>query len=132
MQRTARLFLRSRRAAAALEFAIIAPLLFASVLGTFELGHAIYEQNHLSAAVAAGARVVTLKGGADETAIKNAVLAKFSSAQQANVTVILTNQTMDSGNFKKIAVTYAYTPIITLGGAFSTVTLSATRYAPII
>lgn len=119
-----------RTGATAVEFAIIAPLLFASVLGTFEIGHAIYEQNRLSGAVAAGARVVTVKGPDDETAIENAILAKYADSEHDDVSIALSTETISGAQFKKIVVSYDYSPLVSLGGAFNEVTLTATRYAP--
>jgi Flp pilus assembly protein TadG len=130
LRRAAGRLFRNRAGAAALEFAIIAPLLFASVLGTFEAGHAIYEQNHLGAAVAAGARVVTVKGAADDTAIRAAIEAKFSDAQQEKLAITLTEETISGQTFKKIVVSYDYDLLVNFGHAFSGFTLTATRYAP--
>lgn len=127
--KTGELF-NSRSGAAALEFAIVAPLLFASVLGTFEVGHMLYEQNHLGAALAAGARVATVDSAGGDTAIVAAIEAKFSTAQPGDLTITLTEETISGQAFKKIVVSYVYTPLVSLGGAFSTVTLTATRYAP--
>lgn len=118
------------RGATAVEFAIICPLIFASVLGTFETGRALYERNRISAACAAGARAVTLSGASDEAAIEAAVRSKFQDTQQEDVTVLLTDETISGGNFKKIAVTYDHDMIVNLGRHLSGFSFTVTRYAP--
>ncbi len=130
MQDAAGHFFRRQNGAAAPEFAIIAPLLFASVLGTFEAGRVLYEQNHLGAAVAAGARVVTVNGAADDAAIRAAIEAKFPDAAPGDLAIALTQQTISGQTFKQIVVTYDHDLIVSFGHSFSGFTLTATRYAP--
>lgn len=130
MRRPATTFLNNRLGAAALEFALVAPLLFAAVLGAFETGRVIYQQNHLSAAVAAGARSVTLNGAADETAIRTAILAKYADAEQAHVVIDLANETISGRPFKKISVAYDHQLLVKYGTGFSGFTLTATRHVP--
>lgn len=130
MRRGAQNFFRNRSGAAALEFALVAPLLFASVLGSFETGRVIYQQNHLGAAVAAGARAVTLNGAADNDAVRNAILAKYPDADRANLAIVLSDATISGKTFKKILVTYDHDFLVKFGPGFSGLTLTATRYAP--
>jgi Flp pilus assembly protein TadG len=132
MRHAANRFLASRLGATALEFALVAPLLFASVLGSFETGRVIYQQNHLSAAVAAGARSVTLNGAADETAIRNAILSKYADADRSHVAIALSQETISGKTFKKISVTYDHQLLVKYGTGFSGFTLNATRYTPAI
>lgn len=49
-------FVRSERAAALVEFAIVLPVLLLLVFGIIDFGRALYTQNNLSAAVREGAR----------------------------------------------------------------------------
>lgn len=130
MRRAATTFLKNSLGAAALEFALVAPLLFAAVLGTFETGRVIYQQNHLSAAIAAGARSVTLNGAADETAIRNAILAKYSDADRTHVAITLASEAISGKQFKKIIVTYDHHTLVNYGTHFSDFTLKATRHVP--
>lgn len=130
MRRATARFFANNLGAAALEFALVAPLLFASVLGAFETGRVIYQQNHLAAAVAAGARAVTLNGAADETAIRNAILAKYADPEKANVVISLSDETISGQQFKKISVAYDHSLLVKYGTGFSGFTLTATRHVP--
>lgn len=127
-----RAFAGERAGATAVEFAIVAPLIFASVLGTFETGRALFARNHASEACAAGARAVTLTGAADESAIEAAVRAKFSADLQDEVVVNLSDETIAGGDFKKIEVVYDHDFIVNFGGGYSGVTFTITRYAPAV
>ena len=121
-----RAFGRDRNGAQAVEFAIIAPILFAFIFGTFEIGRLMYEQNRVAAAAAAGARAVTLYGGSDTANIEAAINAKLPYT----ATVALTNTTFGTQTFKKIDVTYDFDFLIKFNKDWSGVTITATRYAP--
>jgi hypothetical protein len=127
-----RSFARNLDGATAVEFAIVAPLIFMSVLGTFETGRALYERNRAAEACAAGARAVTLNGAADETAIEAAVRAKFSAELQDQVDVDLDDVTISGGSFKKIEVVYDHDFIVNFGSGYSGLTFTITRYAPAV
>jgi Flp pilus assembly protein TadG len=120
--------LRSRDGAAAVEFAIIAPVIFAFLFGIFEVGRVMYEQNRVAAAAAAGARAVTLYGADDETAIEDAINAKLPYA----ATIEFEDLTLGSQEFKKIIITYDFDFLIKFTEGWSGVTISATRYAPAV
>lgn len=119
-------FTRDRSGAQAVEFAIIAPVLFAFIFGVFEVGRLTYEKSRLAAAASAGARAVTLYGGDDETHIEAAIDAKLPF--DANVTF----RDVDFGGqaFKEIVITYNFAFLIKLTPGLSSVTITATRYAP--
>ncbi len=112
--------------AQAVEFAIIAPVLFAFMFGIFEIGRLTFEQNRVAAAAAAGARAVSLYGAADTTHITSAINAKLPYAAQ----IVLTDTTMGTQAFKKIDVTYDFAFLIKFSHQWSGVTITATRYAP--
>lgn len=117
---------RDRSGAQAVEFAIIAPILFAFIFGVFEIGRVMYEQNRVAGAASAGVRAVTLYGASDESAITAAINARLP------YTATVTYQTVMMGTqpFKKIDVSYDFDFLIKLTPAWSGVTLSTTRYAP--
>jgi Flp pilus assembly protein TadG len=124
------LLARDRRGAAAVEFAIIAPVMLASVFGVFEVGRLMYDQSKVAAAAAAGARAVALYGGADTTNVTNAINARFTTAQRQKLTTTLTTVTMGGQNFRRIIVTYNFSFLIKFGHRFNGMTITATRYAP--
>lgn len=121
-----RAFGRDRNGAQAVEFAIIAPILFAFIFGTFEIGRLMYEQNRVAGAAAAGARAVTLYGGDDTSNIEAAINAKLPYT----AAVALTDTTFGTQTFKKIEVTYDFDFLIKFNKNWSGVTITATRYAP--
>ncbi len=63
--------LRSERGAAAVEFALVLPILLVLALGIVEFGRAFQVQATLAAAAREGARVLALQG--DEAAVEAAV-----------------------------------------------------------
>jgi Flp pilus assembly protein TadG len=121
---------RDRSGATAVEFAIIAPLIFMSVLGTFETGRALYVRNHMNEAAAAGARQAIISGNSNNSAIEAAIRAKFKSARQADLTVNQTNEVIGGRNFKKIELVYSHDFIVNFGRGLSGLTFTAERYAP--
>lgn len=119
-------FARDKSGAQAVEFAIIAPVLFAFMFGIFEVGRLMFEENRVAAAAAAGARAVAIYGASDTTNIEAEINAKLPYT----ATITLTDTTMGSQSFKKIDVTYDFDFLIKLGNGWSGVTITATRYAP--
>jgi len=119
-------FARDKGGAQAVEFAIIAPVLFAFIFGVFEIGRLTYEQNRVAAAAAAGARAVSLYGATDTTHITAAINAKLPYTAQ----VALSDTTLGTQAFKKIDVTYNFSFLIKFSHQWSGVTITATRYAP--
>ncbi|MEK7264506.1 MAG: TadE/TadG family type IV pilus assembly protein [Pseudomonadota bacterium] len=119
-------FARDRSGAQAVEFAIIAPVLFAFIFGIFEVGRLTYEQSRVSAAAAAGARAVTLYGGSDETHIEAAISAKLPYAADID----LSDTTFGGLAFKQIVISYDFDFLIKFAPGISGVTITATRYAP--
>ncbi len=115
-----------RTGAQAVEFAIIAPVLFAFIFGTFEIGRVMYEQNRVAAAAAAGVRAVTLYGPSDITKIEDAINARLPYTAAISVT----DTTFGTQPFKKIDVTYDFDFLIRFNKDWNGVTITATRYAP--
>ncbi|HZN33068.1 MAG TPA: TadE/TadG family type IV pilus assembly protein [Pirellulaceae bacterium] len=62
LERSCRIFRRKRRAAAAVEFAIVAPVFFLLVFGMIEYGRMVMVQQVLTNASREGARVAVLDG----------------------------------------------------------------------
>ncbi len=123
-------FHRDNSGAQAVEFAIIAPLLFATLFGAFEVGRMMYERNLLSAAAAEGSRAVALYGAADTTNITNAIKSKLSKLDQNELAVVLTDETFGTATFKKIEITYNFDFLIKFSKDWNGMTITATRYAP--
>ncbi len=126
--RSTKSLLRDQRGAAALEFAIIAPVLFAFMFGIFEVGRVMYERNRVAAAAAVGARAVAMYGADDEDAIEAAINAKLPYEAD----IAFTDVTFGEQDFKQIDITYDFDFLIKFSHEWSGVTITATRYAPAV
>jgi Flp pilus assembly protein TadG len=124
--------LSDSRGATAIEFAIICPLIFATVLGTLESGRALYERNKLSAACLAGVRAVAVHGAEDDDAIRNAIESRFSENELDNLEIEILDETIDGAAFKKLELTYDHSLIIKLGHHVGELQFVVTRYAPAV
>lgn len=123
-------FFKDRRGAAAIEFAIVAPVLFALLFAVFEIGRLMYQQSLVAAAAAAGARAAAVYGADDDASIEAAVEARFGSTQIGNLDVNLSAATFGTQDFRRIDVTYDFDFLIHFSDDWSGVTITATRYAP--
>lgn len=123
-------FAADRRGAAAIEFAIIAPVLFAMLFGVFEIGRLMYEQSRAAAAAAAGVRAAAVYGAGDDASIEAAVEARYGSAQIADLQVTISDETFGAQAFRRIDVIYDFTFLIHFSDNWDGVTITATRYAP--
>lgn len=90
---TATKFIRSQRAAAMVEFAIVLPVLLLLVFGIIDFGRALYTLNNLTSAVREGARLGSVQSTPNTAAIQQRVsdyLTPFgwSSVPSATVTEV--------------------------------------------
>ena len=86
LQRSCRLFRRNRRAAAAVEFAVVAPVFFLLVFGMIEYGRMVMVYQVLTNASREGARAAVLDG-ATTTSVTTAVNSYLSAAAVSGATV---------------------------------------------
>lgn len=111
--------LRTERGAAAVEFALVVPILIVLALGIAEFGRAFQTQATLAAAAREGARVFALGGTAAE------VGAAVESASTSLDATLLAAVPDDSSGACEVTVTYPMPFLIT--GFFGTsIDLSAT------
>ncbi len=112
-RRDAREMSRVRRAArdaggaAAVEFALAAPLLFLMIFGTLEMAHAFYVRGVLTGAVNAAARNSALQSGPNSQADIDAAVTKIVKAGVPNSTVTFTRK--NYAEFSKIGKPEDYT-----------------------
>ena len=83
----------ARRAAAALEFSLAAPLLIAMLAGASDLGMAEYSRASIAGAVAAGAEYAMLTGSAVLATNVQTMVRSTASVDTANLTVTVTGPT---------------------------------------
>jgi Flp pilus assembly protein TadG len=86
LERPCRLYRRNRRAAAAVEFAIVAPVFFLLVLGMIEYGRMVMVQQVLTNASREGARAAVLDG-ADWPEVEALVTSYLTSGSISGATV---------------------------------------------
>jgi Flp pilus assembly protein TadG len=86
LERPCRLFRRKRRAAAAVEFAIVAPLFFLLVFGLIEYGRMVMVQQIITNASREGARTAVLDG-ATTSGVQTAVNNYLTSGSVSGATV---------------------------------------------
>ena len=99
---------RNDRGAAAVEFALVAPLLVLLVFGVAEFGRAYYVQTTLSGAAREGVRVMALKN--DASAARSAAVSAASTlgvtSAQVSVSPSSCVSTADSAVSATVTVTY--------------------------
>jgi Flp pilus assembly protein TadG len=89
LERLRRLCRRDRRGAAAVEFAIVAPVFFAFLLGMIEIGRGVMVQQIITAASREGARLAVLEGATSSsvtTSVTNYLTVASVSAADTSVT----------------------------------------------
>ena len=144
LKRFAARLARNRRGAAAVELALVAPMLVGIVLPMVDLGMGAFARMRVQNAAEAGAQYV-LAHGYNSTAITNAVQAATSlgntvSVAPATACHCVTSNTLGSavtcgsacadgstaGNYATITATVTFTPLFSYGGFGSARTLTGT------
>src|SRR5437868_13300327 len=116
-----KIFAKSDRAAAMVEFAIVLPILLLIVFGIVDFGRALYMANKLTSAVREGARLASTQISPDptvaasKTAVTNAVTA-YVQAISAGAAAPTVSETFSGAppNMQSITVqitAYPFTPI---------------------
>ena len=132
MRKLSRLFKRFARnedGSPAIEFAIVAPVFVSVCLGVISLGYAFQVRNEMAHAADSGIRQVLMDPAITdqdlETAIKNA----FPESDPDNLTVALTETTIDGIEYRSIALSYPFTRIV-IPGLSDNMTLALSRRTP--
>lgn len=109
----------SERGAAAVEFAILLPLLLMLVLGTIEFGRAYNAQITLTNAARDGVRVMAINNDATaaKTAAQNAAASVSSTIPASDV--ILSTTTCSTGNQVTLTIKYTLSTITGIAGPFA-------------
>jgi Flp pilus assembly protein TadG len=99
-----------RSGAAAIEFALVFPVLVTLLIGLLQLGWALHCASSVRWALETSARTLLLNPGATAGDLKTAMVAKLSNvADSSNLSVTLTTQTAAGGaKVLHAASTYAY------------------------
>jgi Flp pilus assembly protein TadG len=110
-----RILRRNEVGAAAVEFALIVPMLLLLVFGIAEFGRAYNIQVSLSAAAREGARVMAIED--DAVAARAATLAAAPSLQATNTNVEVTPLSCAPGSNATVNATYSFDFVTGLFGA---------------
>jgi len=100
---------RDERGATAVEFSIIASLLFTLILGIFNTGWAIYCGSDVRHAIERGARVYIVKPTATDTELRAAIQSNLQTVPISDVAITVTKPSVSGANVAQIAWTYNYT-----------------------
>ena len=117
-------FIRARRGAVAIEFALGLPIFLAMIYGVFEFGRIFWTQNTMEFAVEEAARFTMVNPNATNGQITAIVEGKAAGLDTSRIEVDIvfeaeTSGTIGSRGFVKITGTYKYFPIIPLVIPFS-------------
>lgn len=108
-------FRRDNRGAAMVEFAIIAPLLFALIFGIIDFGRVFFLYNNLTNAAREGARLGSVypeDAGANVTTIRDATRARINDSNGSTATVNVTYQGAFPGRTVRVHIqNYPFTPV---------------------
>ena len=113
----------------AIEFAIIAPVFLAVSVGVVSLGYAFQVRNEMAHAVDAGIRKVMMDPTITDTDLEDAIKDAFLESDPNNMTITLTESTIDGVDYRSIAVSYPFTRIV-IPGMANYVTLDLSRRTP--
>jgi Flp pilus assembly protein TadG len=120
---------RDRRAVAAIEFALVAPLFMMLVIGILQAGMALYASAGLRNGVEAAARLAQIYPRPSDTQISAAVASNAFGLNGAQLsTPVLTHGTANGSDYVDITASYAFrlNYLFLPGGS---ITLSHTRRA---
>jgi Flp pilus assembly protein TadG len=135
VRRCARRFLRAERGAAAVEFAIVVPVLLTLVLAIIDFGRLMFVTASLTAAVRDGARVAAVQLDPTTNAARTAIRARVKSAFQTNGGAALTDgqisiSAVDADGAITVGVTnYTYNPITPIATFVGMGTIRVSRQA---
>jgi Flp pilus assembly protein TadG len=95
---------RRRRGTAAVEFAVIAPVLIIFLLGMFEITRAIQVKNYLTDAARSSVRVAIQPGNSNSavtTSVNTALSANGITPANATITILVNGSAVDVNTAKK-------------------------------
>jgi Flp pilus assembly protein TadG len=97
----------------AIEFAVVGLLFFALLLGSIELGRAMWMRNSLQFAAEEAARWALVQSSQNPTNVQNFARARLTSSP-ATATVTATYQTVSGVTYVVVTLTQVFTPVTTL------------------
>lgn len=102
-------FAGDRTGATALEFAMVAPVLIAMVIGVFNLGYALYCGAAVRHAIQQSSRALMFDPGISAATLKATVTGKLTQVPVENLQIAIATEAMtQSEEVKRISWTYDY------------------------
>ncbi len=132
MRKLSSLFRRFRRnedGGPAIEFAIIAPVFITVALGVISLGYAFQVRNEMAHAADSGIREVLMDPTISDSDLETAIKDAFPESDPDNLTIALTETTIDGVDYRAIALSYSFNRIV-IPGMPDNMTLDLSRRTP--
>lgn len=124
-------FLLHQRGSAAVEFALMGPIIIFFLVGTFEAGRAYWTWNNLQYATDEAGRYVMMNNSLSDSAITSYVRGNIQAVSPTTgVTVTITTDSSASPSFKVITASYTFVPRIAI--LSSGITMSGVARVPLI
>jgi Flp pilus assembly pilin Flp len=124
-------FLRDKRGATAIEFAITLPLLLLIVMGTLEFGRALKARNEMSQALSRAARVINLDSEQTTEDIAATMRTYLSDYGSGDLDVGVLSTAISGTDYMNISVGFPFHTVIPFSSV-STVTLNVDTLVPVI
>jgi len=124
-------WLRATAGAASVEFAIIAMVAIATLLGVIEFGRAMDVRNQMAQAIDFGARKILLNPAATDAEITAAIKSAFYRGKAADLNVAApVSETVNGRQYKVLQATYPFSLVIP--GLGSPINLQVLRRVPVL
>lgn len=116
----------------AVEFALVAPMLFLLIFGLIESGRLYFTRSSVQFAVEQAGRYAMVHIDANTSAISQELKANLIGVDPEDVTVTVTTQTVNGKTFKQINAAYSFTTVA--GGLLNwgTIALNQQSNVPVI
>ena len=126
-----RAFRKENKGATAVEFALVSPLIFLFMIGSVEVGLAVYENVKINAGAAAAARAFAIYGD-DINELERAIENEIGVNLAERVTLSTSDVTIGSGDFKRLDLSFSHQFLVDIAHFSRDLTFTATRYAPVV
>ena len=124
-----RRFGRNEDGSPAVEFAIVAPVFLSVCLGVISVGYAFQVRNEMAHAADSGIRQVLMDPTITDQDLVTATKDAFPESDPDNLTITLTDTTIDGVDYRSIALSYPFTRIV-IPGIPDTWALGLSRRTP--